>query len=217
MRRHLLIATVVIGGFMLLGSGVMILQLWTRSSQAENRIAALQRESQSAKQLSQQRTTELQDAEFQLVQLTEEQGRARRFQGEQTEQIEDLRRRLTESEAQNEELKKVARTAVALSDQVVALREQLAAAKVASTRSSAAPANASGPMGTGSRSKLVAVAERRTSVQRPVEDEKPAYDDSGWTSAATAQPPESARPALQSSGVTHPLGLPNQSVIILQP
>jgi chromosome segregation ATPase len=174
MVRHLTIGATCLGVAMLLGAGVVIGQLWTWSSSAEQRIGSAGDELNSANEQLREARHQVKSAGTRYTSLESTFTESEREREELAKTASGLRRDLLKLEAQNAELQKAADRAVTLSDEVVDLHQQLAQAT-----------SDSGSDQDSLESDVLVLVEKREATA--AEDE-PRYDNSGWKSISTSSP-----------------------------
>jgi chromosome segregation ATPase len=167
--KQLIIAAMFLGTGTLLGCGVAIAELWTRSQKVENRANDLQAELESAQGSERNLKVELREANRQRASQESDRTRTEQDRDDSLRNGEELQTELIQLRAQNDELKKVADRAVELSHQVMELEAKLA--------SSAGKSTPFGPtrMAAVTDAKLVKVKKPQA---RPKTPSHP--DDGGW-------------------------------------
>lgn len=168
MAKQLIFAAMFLGAGLLSGSGVAILQLWTRSSAAEDRIADLNEQLEAAKEEARNGKLQIREAS-----LTGQQLQSGLTQIEQ--ERDEFRTEVFRLRVQNEELGKAAAQAERLSNEVADLRSQLASA-------------GQQPVNDVRSDGLVRVRKTDaagSTAAKPVAEE---FDGAGWTSVSRSEP-----------------------------
>ena len=231
MLRHLIIASAFLGTGLLLGSGVVILQLWTRSSLVESQVAELQRDLEAARGETQAGEQRFREVNHRATTLESTVTDAELERDTQLKAANELRRQLAQAEAQKEELAETADLAV---KRVVALQDQLAQISPRAQLPDAAgptAGNSSAPGGDRAPADDLVQVQKRPDSPRLA---KPEFDDTGWQSvtAETSRIPQQVAPAgyfptvpysvgpysaFPFSPAPYSVGYPVDSVIALPP